>query len=137
MKYAHGQTKGFTTMRSRTLAAMALSLALIVAPVPALAAAKDDGADMAGAGLDNCVEFAQGFQRDPRLTEQVYTQWLLGFMTGINAATSAAGKPGKNITALSVYDIQRRMRAYCDAHPLGTYFEGAIQLMGELPRLKD
>jgi hypothetical protein len=39
--------------------------------------------------------------------------------------------------ALSVYDIQRRMRTCCDAHPLGTYVEGAIQLMGELPRLKD
>ena len=59
-----------------------------------------------------------------------YTQWLLGFLSGFNAAH--AGEREQQVTGSDPAGMDLFMRNWCNQHPTQSVFEGALALINEM-----
>jgi hypothetical protein len=57
-----------------------------------------------------------------------YQEWLMGFLTGMNAAHAG----GQQIEDLDIAGIDLWMRNWCNKHPTKMVFDGAIALINEV-----
>ena len=90
----------------------------------------------AGVGVRTCAQFAQDYKNNPVNAETIYTNWALGFLSGMNAIIAAHGTLGRDLQAMSLDNKKQFMRDYCDQHPLQLYLEGALQLGLSLPLMR-
>ena len=90
----------------------------------------------AGVGVRTCAQFAQDYKNNPANAETIYTNWALGFLSGMNAAADAFGNPRRDLEAMSPDDKKQFMRDYCDQHPLQLYLGGVVQLGLSLPLMR-
>jgi hypothetical protein len=90
----------------------------------------------AGGGASPCSLFVKMHKGNPELTGLVYQSWLQGFFTCVNTVLGAEGKPVFDLTALNDVSHNDFMSAYCAKHPTANYKDGALELMGSLPRVR-
>jgi len=90
----------------------------------------------AGVGVRTCAQFAQDYKNNPTNAETIYTNWALGFLSGMNAAADAFGNPRRDLEAMSADNKKQFMRDYCDQHPLQLYLGGVLQLGLSLPLMR-
>jgi hypothetical protein len=90
----------------------------------------------AGVGVRTCAQFAEDYKHSPANAETIYTNWALGFLSGMNAAGDATGKPRRDLEAMSPDSKRQFMRDYCDQHPLQFYLEAVLQLGLSLPLMR-
>jgi len=88
---------------------------------------------LGGVGIQTCAQFAKDYQNNPSYEETIYTNWALGFLSGMNAVLDATDKPKRDLAAISFEDKKHFLREYCDGHPLQIYLDGVVQLMRSLP----
>lgn len=84
-----------------------------------------------GAGLKTCAEFANAYQTQPKLMENIFFTWAQGYMTGRNIWSDDRMFQ----IDLSVWapDTQKsHIRDYCDEHPLKLYIEAVDDLSGSM-----
>ena len=115
-------------MRGRILMALACAGALAAYPAFGDQAWK-------GAGTSTCTEFVADFKLDPNTFENVYYQWALGFMSGLNTARATQVRP---IVDLNAKDRgpqwqMRYLKQFCDRNPLNRYAEAVGDLYRMLP----
>jgi hypothetical protein len=113
---------------------LSAALALMVATGPARAS---NDPVINGVGTTTCAEFADSYRLSPAVTDATYGSWLWGFLSGFNAMVSYMGKPSRDIKTFGVRNIERRVREYCDAHPLGEYVDAVVFVLNQLPPMKD
>jgi hypothetical protein len=71
---------------------------------------------MAGIGAVSCGKVADGYRQDPTQVEGVMLAWAQGFMSGSNV--SLGNGQYRDLTAMTLDEQKKSLRAYCDAHPL-------------------
>lgn len=90
----------------------------------------------AGVGLNTCGQFLSHTHNHPEVlgsspAAEMYHQWLLGFVTALNAWRLSLHLPQFTWTdqgeGFAVW-----LRNYCSAHPLDAFSEGVVQLTNEL-----
>jgi hypothetical protein len=86
--------------------------------------------DTRGFGTTSCSEFAQFYRSNPDLTERQYTDWTLGFISGVNSRSSDHYYDLNGKTLVQMFSFLRR---YCDENPLKDFRQGAVQFMFSLP----
>jgi hypothetical protein len=89
---------------------------------------------MAGIGAVSCDKVAEGYQQDATKTEGVMLTWTQGFMSGSNV--NLENGQYRDLTAMTLDDQKKSLRAYCDAHPLAEFIEAAMDLYSKLPLKK-
>src|SRR5438132_10726854 len=96
-----------------TIAATALSLSVT-------AVALSDTIVISGFGEYSCGQFAEMYRRNPQVTERMFFQWALGYMSGLNSYLLLSGSPmredGTDLRKWSEERQQQTIRAYCDSH---------------------
>jgi hypothetical protein len=93
--------------------------------------------EAAGVGVRTCAQFAKDYQNNPVNAELVYNNWGLGWLSGMNAAVQAVGKPQRDLAGMSFEDKKRFMREYCDNHPLQLYLMGVLEMFGSLSLISE
>jgi hypothetical protein len=81
-----------------------------------------------GWGTITCAAFGNMYRDNPKFVEEHTTDWALGFMSGMNFKAITRDESSRNLKTFSVQEIQRRLRQYCDQHPLGNYIDAVIDL---------
>jgi hypothetical protein len=79
------------------------------------------------------------FNRAARASDMLYVQassWLLGYVSGMNAALKASGNPNAVIT-LSNDELMKSAGSYCDANPQKTIANAAAEWYPTLPKQAD
>jgi len=113
------------------IVASALSLSVI-------AVALSDTIVVSGFGGYSCGQFAEMYRRNPQVTERIFFQWALGFMSGLNAYLLLSGSPmredGTDLRNWSEDKQQQTIRAYCDSHALQPYWEAVEQVYEDMRR---
>jgi hypothetical protein len=61
-----------------------------------------------------------------------YQQWLMGFVSGFNAARASDELQQRITETIDIAGIDLWMRNWCNKHPMQTVFDGAIALIDEL-----
>jgi hypothetical protein len=91
-----------------------------------------------GAGVTSCAEFSKSYQATPKITEDYYFSWTMGFLSGMNASPYLSGKPEsvKRLNALSAEDAKRFLRLYCHRNPLAEYGEAVLKLWERYPEVQ-
>ena len=89
---------------------------------------------MAGIGAVSCGKVADGYRQDPSQVEGVMLTWAQGFMSGSNL--SLGGGQYRDLTAMTVDEQRKSLRAYCDSHPTAEFIEAAMDLYSKLPLKK-
>lgn len=123
------------TINTKTLTICALLLSATALAAQAPVSRDTDPAPFRGLGTSACGQFAKFYAQSPIQTEDVYFQWALGFMSGLNTAFYWAPNPNyiKNLNAISVEYKQEKLRAYCNTHPLANYADAVADLFNSLP----
>jgi hypothetical protein len=99
-----------------------------------LAEAAESGQGI-GVGDDLCAQFSKAYSANPARAEDIYWNWAMGMMSGLNFASVANSNVLRDLTGDQ--DIFRRaMRSYCDRHPLTTYSGAVLDLYVSLPMKK-
>src|ERR1700730_13707448 len=71
---------------------------------------------MVGRGQAPCTKFQKEYALDHSV-EDIYLEWSLGVVTGMNAILEAYKGPSRDIAAISDNDLKFRIRDYCGHHP--------------------
>jgi hypothetical protein len=108
----------------------------IAAALLTMASSAHAEAIAAGVGVRTCAQFTQDYKNNPANAETIYTNWALGFLSGMNAAADAIGNPRRDLEAISSDNKRQFMRDYCDEHPLQLYLGGVLQLGLSLPLMR-
>ena len=105
-------------------AALALLLVLMAAPAGAQSSF--------GAGATTCAQFLRAARSSDILYHQA-SNWLLGYVSGMNAALRAANAqaPAMNLTADQVL---KSAGNYCEANPARTIATAAAEWYPSLPK---
>lgn len=77
------------------------------------------------------------FLRAARMGDMLYHQganWLLGYVSGMNAALASAGGAAGSVLALSNDQILKSAGDYCEANPTMTLANAAARWYPSLPR---
>ena len=77
------------------------------------------------------------FLRAARMSEMLYHQassWLLGYVSGMNAALASAGGAAGSVLSLSNDQLMKSAGDYCEAHPTKTIANAAAEWYPSLPR---
>jgi len=102
--------------------------ALLIALMPISARAQT----LHGVGNTTCSQFL----RAARMSDMLYHQasnWLLGYVSGMNAALASTGAPAAAVT-LSNDQIAKSAGDYCEANPTKTIANAAAEWYPSLPR---
>jgi hypothetical protein len=91
--------------------------------------------DFVGGGAAPCSLFVKMNKGNPEMTGLVYQSWLQGYFTGVNTVLGSQGKPRFDLSALKDISHNEFMGTYCAEHPNADYKDGALELMGRLPRV--
>lgn len=86
-----------------------------------------------GVGGQTCGEFADAYRRDPHIAETIYFTWAQGFMSGQNVLVVLATGKTVDLSAVSLTELEARIRDYCDAHPLAVYYFAVENVYRSLP----
>jgi hypothetical protein len=86
-----------------------------------------------GAGVKTCAAYLNYYRDDPHLTNNMFTSWAQGFLSGSNVAEMVFHGSYRNVSALTPAQIDWYMHKYCVDNPLGTYANGMADLLGTLP----
>jgi hypothetical protein len=95
----------------------------------------NESALFSGAGAHTCGKFASDYLRNPEIVEGIYYDWAQGFMSAMNFHFVVDGVKGRK----GYYDLddmkqnKAKLRTYCNAHPLASYMDAVIDLLGSLP----
>lgn len=89
-----------------------------------------------GVGVGTCAQFGQAYKNSPANVETIYTNWALGFLSGMNAVADVTGGPRRDLAATSLDDKKQFIRDYCDQHPLQLYMGAVLQLGLSLPLMR-
>jgi hypothetical protein len=89
-----------------------------------------------GAGAVSCAQYAKVYQMNPDLTDDLFSSWALGFMSGFNTVTGTMGGKSWDLAAKTPGEMTRYLRQYCSDHPLADYADGVLELMKSLPVFK-
>jgi hypothetical protein len=89
-----------------------------------------------GVGAKTCGIFARNYLINPKLADDLYHSWAQGFMSGLNYAKAEATGDHRDLSAMSTDDQMRRIKKYCDAHPLADYIDAVMDLYKDLPEIK-
>jgi hypothetical protein len=87
-----------------------------------------------GVGAHTCGEFAADYKRHPEATEEVYSFWAQGLMSGINFSLGSLGQPQYKFGVKSTKERQAHIRWYCEQHPLGEYIDAVLDLFSSSPK---
>jgi hypothetical protein len=82
-----------------------------------------------GIGISSCRVFSNMYRDNPQIEDQLFS-WAQGFMSGMNFASETSRYV---LNAKSIDEEKRHLRRYCDAHPLGEYLDGVLDLVLTLP----
>ena len=85
-----------------------------------------------GAGALSCGDLARRYRESPGIFEAVYFAWAQGFMSGLNASDVRASGKARDLSSMTTDEQRRRLRIYCDAHPLADSFAAVLDLYKEL-----
>ena len=115
-----------------------LATMLLIASASSVVSAENIQTDadqmvVVGAGSVTCGNFAEQYRANPSRTEEFFTSWLLGFLTGLNAMSSLHHLHERDFSPALVGRAQSFVRSYCNEHPLAMYIEAATQYAGSLP----
>ena len=86
-----------------------------------------------GFGTASCAKYAELYRREPDEADKIFLGWALGYMSGVNIWSMAAGQGSRDLGAKDSDEMTSFLRHYCDAHPLATYLAGVLELMDSLP----
>src|SRR5437016_13006872 len=75
-----------------------------------------------GDGAVTCAKFGEDYRVSPVVIENEYFNWAQGFLSGMNSEAVEKGSPLLNLSSIPVIEQMRKIREYCDRHPLGYYF---------------
>jgi len=78
-----------------------------------------------GAGTATCGQFGELYREKTFITEQIFFNWALGFMSGQNAANQ---NDARELTSMPIIKQEEFLRQYCNEHPLGSYLSGVYTL---------
>jgi hypothetical protein len=84
-----------------------------------------------GTGVSTCGVFAKEYAKNPHEIENYYFNWAQGYMTGRNLSYSY--EDWRQLNAISVERQERKLRDYCDAHPLKQFVDAVSDLYDSLP----
>jgi hypothetical protein len=101
--------------------AAALLLALAASPA---------AAQSFGAGNTTCAQFLRAARSGDILYHQA-SNWLLGYVSGMNAALAAANGPAIKLTN---EQIMKSAGDYCETHPGATIAAAAAEWFPSLPK---
>jgi hypothetical protein len=85
-----------------------------------------------GMGQVTCSQYVKAARNSDMLYYQA-SNWLLGYLSGMNAATRAGGGAAPAI-ALSPNQALKSAGDYCEAHPAGTVADAAAAWQAALPQ---
>lgn len=85
-----------------------------------------------GQGNSSCAEFAKVYRMQPDLADWVFVAGAQGYISGYNMGHSESYF---DLNAKTPDAMSRLLRQYCDAHPLGDYYDAVLELMKALPVL--
>jgi hypothetical protein len=92
------------------------------------------GADemaLRGVGTSTCGEFANLYAKDPHSVETIFFAWAQGYWSSENANLLSKGQY-RELAGSS--DVQRSaIRAYCNQHPLATYWQATVAVFYSFP----
>jgi hypothetical protein len=91
---------------------------------------------VAGAGANTCAQFGQDYKKSPATNEEIYYNWALGFLSGMNAIAIINGTLKRDLQAMSPADEKQFLRTYCDEHPLELFMDAALELAPSLPPMR-
>ena len=119
-------------MKIRTaVVATVLSLSVTAVALP-------EAIVVSGFGAYSCGQFTEMYRLTPQVTERIFFQWALGFMSGLNAYLVLSGSPMReDATDLRSWPEdkqQQTIRAYCDSHAPQPYWEAVEQVYEEMRR---
>lgn len=103
---------------------------MMVLPIPAMA----DFATM-GMGNTTCSKLGNDLSNpaiEGAILEVAMMSWVQGYMSGRNVEITAAHQY-RDMAAISVEDLKRRLFAYCNDHPFAQIIEAATNLYFSLP----
>ena len=107
---------------------MLLTYFLAAASVPTAAETGDDGGRLViGQGANSCWAWTRG-REAKAATEGLYTQWVAGFVSGLNWDTTDPDI----LTELDFDGLMAWVDNYCKANPLAKVTTGAVMLVQEL-----
>jgi hypothetical protein len=101
---------------------------LLAASVPAAAETRDDGGRLGiGQGANSCWAWTRS-HRAKAATQDLYTQWVAGFVSGLNWNYVDPDF----LTELEFVGLMAWVDNYCKANPLAKVTTGAAMLVQEL-----
>lgn len=115
---------------------MRFSTIVIVAAGLVASIAAAEPANMKGAGVRSCAQFATDYKKSPNIAEAMYFEWAQGFMSGLNVAHNADKTPLRDLDGIARVEQEGFIRTYCDSHPLKEYLWAVHALFFELPVLQ-
>jgi hypothetical protein len=86
-----------------------------------------------GVGTSSCAEFGKLYAQNPQIWENTYFSWAQGFMSGLNSALLKANGTSRNMNVITTDAQERRIRFYCNAHPLAMYEQAVFDLFNDMP----
>jgi hypothetical protein len=89
----------------------------------------------AGGGSTSCALFLNFSKSNPTVAGLVYQSWLQGFFTGVNTVLGADRNQVFDLASIRGAEHSEFMSAYCARNPNANYKDGALELMGRLPRV--
>jgi hypothetical protein len=107
-------------------------VAAAVALLAAIAAAAAHAQSSLGAGGVTCSQFLKAARTGDILYHQA-SNWLLGYVSGMNGALQAAGSRAAAID-LTADQLLKSAGDYCEAHPSSPLAAAAAQWYALLPR---
>ena len=85
---------------------------------------------MKGAGSGSCALYAEAHRSAPDETDNFFVSWALGYMSGINSLNKDVFF---DLNSMTLDEMKRSLRQYCDAHPSADYGDGVKDLLNKLP----
>ena len=85
-----------------------------------------------------CSVFAQEYRENPLMTEGLYYNWAIGFMSGYNSRLAMQSREfnRKNLMGRDLMYQLAFLRNYCHMNPLHYYLQAAVALYDDLPDIK-
>jgi hypothetical protein len=119
----------------RAITSLAITMAVVMG-----ASAQSQTKDLVvqGVGLHPCSTFAQEYKDNPLLTEGLYYNWAIGFMSGYNASLAEQNNLSsqKNLRGRDLRYQLSFLRNHCFSAPSEYYVQAVRALYDDLPLVK-
>ncbi|MHC2462739.1 hypothetical protein [Bradyrhizobium embrapense] len=90
---------------------------------------KANATDTIGLGTLPCSRYSQ--KLEPEYGAQ-YLEWIMGWLSGFNAARLATGRSPINLDKMKLDAMLEFVQRYCGTHPNETVARASLELVGQI-----